>query len=151
NFLVSVGIPREMAWHFAFGAAAVGMFCGIVQYIWGNRKLGDAGAKPTPPANEGEARKNKNLLIAIVVAILGIPAILGALVLAGVPIGADHIRYGTLILLLALGHGLFIVMFTRGKWTAEERKRLWVILILFYGAIFFFGVFEQAGSTFNLF
>src|SRR5262245_37516324 len=35
NFLDSVGIARENAWHFAFGAAAVGMFFGLVQYIIG--------------------------------------------------------------------------------------------------------------------
>ena len=42
-------------------------------------------------------------------------------------------------------------MFTAGKWTSEERKRLVVILVLFVAATIFWSVFEQAGSTLNLF
>ena len=37
------------------------------------------------------------------------------------------------------------------EWTADERKRLYVIGVLFLAAALFWSVFEQAGSTLNLF
>jgi POT family proton-dependent oligopeptide transporter len=36
-------------------------------------------------------------------------------------------------------------------WTREERKRLYVVGVLFLGAALFWSQFEQAGSTLNLF
>jgi POT family proton-dependent oligopeptide transporter len=151
RFLASVGLPPSMAWHFAFGAAALGMFIGIVQYVLGGRRLGTAGLLPTPPESPAAAAKSRRLLWIILASLVGAPALVGGLAAMGVPITADHIRFGTLGLLLALGLGLFVAMFKLGTWSTDERKRLWVILLLFFGAIFFFAVFEQAGSTFNLF
>jgi POT family proton-dependent oligopeptide transporter len=45
----------------------------------------------------------------------------------------------------------FVVLFTLGEWTREERKRLVVIVVLFAGAAIFWSAFEQAASTLNLF
>ena len=45
----------------------------------------------------------------------------------------------------------FFWMFALGKWTPDERKRLLVVLVLFVAASIFWSVFEQAGSTLNLF
>jgi POT family proton-dependent oligopeptide transporter len=42
-------------------------------------------------------------------------------------------------------------MFLAAQWTPEERKRLVVVLVLFVAATIFWSVFEQAGSTLNLF
>src|SRR5262249_32914430 len=139
GWLAALGIPKEMAWHFGFGAAAVGMFFGLVQYVLGDARMGEAGKQPTPPENEEAAAKNRRMLLGIVAALVGLPALVGILVAVGVPIGEAHIRWGMLILLLALAAGIFVKMFTGGEWSAAERKRLWVIFCLFFGAIFFFG------------
>jgi POT family proton-dependent oligopeptide transporter len=42
-------------------------------------------------------------------------------------------------------------MFFAAEWTAVERKRLTVVAILFTASCIFWSVFEQAGSTMNLF
>jgi POT family proton-dependent oligopeptide transporter len=42
-------------------------------------------------------------------------------------------------------------MFLAAKWTPIERKRLIVVAVLFAAACVFWSVFEQAGSTMNLF
>ena len=54
-------------------------------------------------------------------------------------------------LLLATVIGLFAWLFLSGGWTPAERRQLVVILVLFVGAAVFWSVFEQAGSTLNLF
>jgi POT family proton-dependent oligopeptide transporter len=47
--------------------------------------------------------------------------------------------------------GFFSWLFMGNDWTAEERGRLWVITVFFVAAALFWSVFEQAGSTLNLF
>jgi POT family proton-dependent oligopeptide transporter len=42
-------------------------------------------------------------------------------------------------------------MFLAASWTPVERKRLIVVALLFFASCIFWSVFEQAGSTMNLF
>ena len=53
--------------------------------------------------------------------------------------------------LLALVAAFFGWLFASSGWTSEERKRLYVIGVLFLAAALFWSLFEQAGSTLNLF
>ena len=55
------------------------------------------------------------------------------------------------VFLLVLTVAFFGWLFFAGDWTREERKRLYVIGVLFLAAALFWSVFEQAGSTLNLF
>ena len=55
------------------------------------------------------------------------------------------------MLLLAIVVFFFGWLFTSSNWTPEERKKLYVIGVLFLAAALFWSVFEQAGSTLNLF
>src|SRR5262249_12050909 len=45
----------------------------------------------------------------------------------------------------------FVWLFNRGQWTPDERRRLWVIAVLFVGAAVFWSLFGQGGSTVPLF
>jgi POT family proton-dependent oligopeptide transporter len=53
--------------------------------------------------------------------------------------------------LLVVTLGFFGWMYSSSAWTPDERKRLYVIGVLFLAAALFWSVFEQAGSTLNLF
>jgi len=55
------------------------------------------------------------------------------------------------ILLFVVVVGFFAWLFAANNWTPEERRRLVVVVVLFLGATAFWAVFEQAGSTLNLF
>ncbi len=63
----------------------------------------------------------------------------------------DNIHDGFTYALLALVILFFGKLFVIEKWTKEERARLIVIAVLFFGAAVFWGIFEQAGSTLALF
>src|SRR4030095_5208996 len=54
-------------------------------------------------------------------------------------------------LLLALTVAFFAWLFTSKAWTPAERKRLYAIGVFFLAAALFWSLFEQAGSTLNLF
>ena len=64
----SHGINPANSWHWGFGAAAVGMTLGLVQYVLGGRRLGTVGLRAgdrADPATRGKDRRN--LLIGVVV------------------------------------------------------------------------------------
>jgi POT family proton-dependent oligopeptide transporter len=57
---------------------------------------------------------------------------------------------GYLLLAVTVGFFAWLYVFSTG-WTAAERKQLYVIGLLFLGAMLFWSEFEQGGSTLNLF
>src|SRR5690349_20285993 len=55
--LSSMGFSPESSWHWGFGAAAVGMFCGLVQYSLGGKYLAEDGRRPVRPSDPVEAAR----------------------------------------------------------------------------------------------
>ncbi|HUQ02225.1 MAG TPA: peptide MFS transporter [Kofleriaceae bacterium] len=149
-FLKDNGISPNAAWHFGFGAAAVGMFAGIVQFVYGWKYLGDAGAAPKKLA-KGE-REPVPSAVGIIMAISA--AIIGLFIWWRVDYGGE----GKKILADCFGVGLIIVsgatFVTLHNFIArdhDEKRRVRAMMVLFLGCLSFFGLFEQAGSTLSLF
>lgn len=150
--LASLGIAPESSWHWGFGMAAVGMFLGLVQYLLGWKHLGDAGMYPVPPkdaADRESQRRRLRLGLGATAALVALLAVLGGTgVIRVTPEGiGDAFGVGLLLVTVLFFAGL---LGSRG-WTPDERKRLIVIGVLFAAAAVFWSVFEQAGSTLNLF
>lgn len=146
------GLSAESAWHWGFGAAAVGMFFGLVQYSLGGKRLGSAGLEPAPVKGPEEAAARKRVATIAGVSVLLLLATLVGLSKAGIiTVTADGVGRVFGWLLLATVVIFFLWLFLGGDWTKEERKRLLVIFVLFMAAAVFWSVFEQAGSTLNLF
>ena len=53
------------SWHWGFAAAAVGMFCGLVQYTLGGKHLPPEGLRPVRPTEPAEAAKVAELEAAL--------------------------------------------------------------------------------------
>ncbi|MFN0007270.1 MAG: peptide MFS transporter [Planctomycetota bacterium] len=150
--LSSWGIPPERAWQFAFGAAAVGMFFGLVQYMLGSSKLGDAGLAPSKTADPaGRAKDRRTLLVGLVLSIVAIGAIVAATATGALVLTVDLIDESFGIGLTVLSVAVFAWLFLKSDWTGDERRRLFVITVLFLASCFFWSAFEQAGSTLNAF
>jgi POT family proton-dependent oligopeptide transporter len=66
-------------------------------------------------------------------------------------LSAAAVTSGVGYLLLIVTLGFFVWLFAAQTWTAQERKQLLAIVVLFAGAAVFWSLFEQAGSTLNLF
>jgi POT family proton-dependent oligopeptide transporter len=151
-FLVhTLHVDPNDAWHFGFGAAAVGMAAGLTQYILGFRTLGDAGAKPVAPANAAEASRNKMILGGILAGVVALPVAIVMMVKTGVLSTDEQVGNFFGVLLLTMTVAVFASLYVWGCQNTEERRRLTVILVLFIGAVMFWACFEQAGSVLNLF
>ena len=147
--LASLGLSPTLAWHFGFGAAAVGMACGLFTYIRGSANFGSAGLPPVASSARLQAariawRSGVGLLVLLAVVL--------ALVMSGVVfITAEGLGnvFGLALLLITVG--FFLWVFLGNDWTTAERRRLWMVLALFLGATAFWSLYEQGGSTLTLF
>ena len=149
TLLKGCGIAPSLAWHFGFGAAAVGMALGLITYARGVRHFGSAGLSPTDSAVKAAdrrvARRGAGLLVLLALLAAGLVSS-GTLSVSAATLGN---AFG--VLLLAVTVAFFSWIFTRDDWSASERRRLWLILALFLGATAFWSLYEQGGSTLNLF
>jgi POT family proton-dependent oligopeptide transporter len=150
--LTGWGLDPVNAWHWGFGAAAVGMFLGLVQYLATSHQLGKAGLEPSPPKDEAEALSRKRTLNIGIGAIVASLAAVGALAATKPELMTQgNIKVAFTILLFGTVVAFFAKLFLAGDWTPNERSRLVTIFVLFCGASIFWGIFEQAGSTLTIF
>jgi proton-dependent oligopeptide transporter, POT family len=145
-------LGQRIDWHLGFGAAGVGMLLGVVQYLAGAKNLGEAGMRPAPAASpEAAAHLRQRAILwggiaLVLIVLLGVGMATGVVPLTDTQL-ADAAGYFLLLLTL----GFFGWLYLAGDWTPAERRRLYVIGVLFLAAALFWSAFEQAGSTLNLF
>jgi POT family proton-dependent oligopeptide transporter len=152
RFLSSVGISPETSWHWGFGAAALGMFLGLVQYVLGGKHLAADGLHPVRPADPVAAAKVDRQVRRVGLVSLAAAVIVVLLLLGGVlSFNAEAISRNFKWVLIAVTVAFFSWLFLSRGWTREERKSLLVIAVLFGAATVFWMAYEQAGSTLNLF
>ena len=145
-------IGEKIDWHLGFGVAGIGMCFGLVQYVLGGRHLGDAGLRPAVPEDpEVRATQRRRLrlgLSALVMVALLVVALVAAGAIRLTPEGVAD-SFGVVLLMITVV--FFAWLLLGAGWTPVERKRLVAVLVLFLAASFFWGAYEQAGSSLNLF
>ncbi len=137
-------LGERVGWSYGFGAAGVGMLLGLVVFVLFRRELHGAG-EPADPA----------LLVARTRLRLSREWIIYLGALAGVAGSWFLIRNEGLVgtLLLACFGVTFIYIFYRALFTLPkvERDRMFAALYLIALSPLFWALFEQAGSSLNVF
>ncbi|MGA0559071.1 peptide MFS transporter [Larkinella sp. VNQ87] len=143
-------LGQKVGWHYGFGAAAVGMFLGLIVFrVFGQKYLRGYGDVPTKTeATTESGNQSRSLLfLAVLVGILVILQVAGILDLTtaqGLAKGA-----GIIITLTAVGYFLFILL--AGGLTLVEKKRVGVLFVFFLASAIFWAGFEQQGSSLQIF
>jgi proton-dependent oligopeptide transporter, POT family len=146
------GLNPNSAWHWGFGAAGVGMTAGVIQYLLTSRHLGSAGVEPGGATSAALAAKFKRQAALWAGGTIALLVLVGLAAAAGViDLQPTTFRDVTAYSLLIITVVFFATLFLDRTWTREERGRLWMIFVFFVAAAIFWSVFEQAGSTLNLF
>jgi len=142
--IVSLGMNPAKSWHWGFAAAGVGMTVGVIQYVLGGKRLGDAGKKPEPlaPSAGRPARKLDVVTIAL--------AVVGALLGAGFGYRFDS-GWVSVPFWTVCGYFVGYLGGTTRLLEGEELKRVLVIFILVMFSVIFWMTYEQAGSSMTLF
>ncbi len=144
SLIASMGMNPNASWHWGFGAAGVGMTLGIVQYLFGARKLSHVGDKPEVAVS----RSNNGTPVDYLTLIL---AFLGGGI--GATLGMVFGEAGVISALFPTVVGFFTgyLIGTTRLLNGDELKRVMVIFILFLFSILFWMTYEQAGSSLTLF
>jgi POT family proton-dependent oligopeptide transporter len=152
EWLAGRGFDPTRCWHWGFGAAGVGMTLGLAQYILGARTLGDAGRDPAAPHSpQTGAEPRRRAMLGLGIGALGLGALGAAIATGMLPLTATQVANAAGYVLLGTTVAFFGWVFLAGDWTLRERRRLYVIGIFFLASALFWSVFDQAGSTLNLF
>ncbi|MEM6457132.1 MAG: peptide MFS transporter, partial [Acidobacteriota bacterium] len=142
-------LGQKVDWHLGFGAAGVGMVLGVIQYVIGDKHLGDAGVLETTPEAYDQAKKQLATWGGLGAAIVGV---ITALHLSGVVtltlIGVAQAMGGLIIGLAAVYFAYVLLVM---KLEPIEKKRVGLIALLFVASAIFWSGFEQAGSSLNIF
>lgn len=141
--LIAGYLGQTYGWSYGFGAAGVGMLLGLIVFMWGKPLLMGKGESPDP------ARLRKS------VAGIRFEWLLYGLSFLSVGVIWALIQYqalvGTLLMIagaLLVGYVLFTAVF---KLPAQDRDRILAAMFLILGSILFWALFEQAGSSLNLY
>lgn len=150
--LVCGPVGQRVNWHLGFALAGIGMAFGVLTFLRGRKHLGGAGLHPVEAASLEESAKIRRQFRRGLAVFFGAPMALLVIHLTGVyELTIPALVDGAGVLLLLLVLVLFAWMFVGGDWTAQERKRLGVIAVLFVASSLFWSAFEQAGSSLNIF
>jgi POT family proton-dependent oligopeptide transporter len=128
------GFDPSHSWHWGFAAAGVGMVLGLIVFVVFGSALKQVG--PPPPRSPGAWKKPALSFVAT----LG----LAATVWLSDQVAFTWLRW--LFILVPIG-----LMFWFGRSPIAEVRRFGAIFFFFIGAFIFWALFEQAGTSLNLF
>jgi POT family proton-dependent oligopeptide transporter len=151
--LVTGILGEKVGWHWGFGAAGVGMLIGLFSYwMFAGRTLGSIGTEPSRHADP-EVQRRQERRVKLTVAIgLGVLALVVILAATGtITLSPQAIGKSMTYVLVGIAVVYFAYLFTAGDLTGDEKRRMAVIFVLFVFAAIFWGAFEQAPTSLNLF
>jgi POT family proton-dependent oligopeptide transporter len=147
SFWAGIGcgwLGQNLGWNWGFGAAGVGMLLGFIVFTLGKPLLQGKGEPPDPVKLAAPVAGPLTLEHLIYVGGLAGVALVWFLVqrnaIVGYLLGAGSV--------IVLG---YLTFFMVTKCTKEERERMMLALVLVAGAVVFWTLFEQAGSSLNQF
>ena len=138
-------LGQTVGWWAGFGLAGIGMALGRVVFVLGKPLLEGHGEPPNPELLKRPlfGPLNREWLIYIF-GVLGV-AVVWFMVQRNALVGAV-LGVSTLLSLAAI---LWVIVGVCKTWA--QRQRMMLALVLIFGAVVFFTLFEQAGTSLNLF
>ena len=141
--LVCGYLGETLGWSYGFGAAGIGMILGLIVFVWGKPLLKGCGESHVPEKLEQTrfGLKTEWLIYAV-----GLAAVVVCWVMV-----QNQSLVGSLLGVFGLLLIAYILFTAVVKLPAEDRDRIFAALFLIMVSIVFWALFEQAGSSLNLF
>ncbi|MCI4591978.1 peptide MFS transporter [Sphingobium sp. BYY-5] len=136
-------LGETLGWSYGFGAAAIGMIAGIIVFARGKRHLLGGGEAPDPAALAQPVLgvKREWLIYGSTIPL----TLLSWLLLVSPKLTGTLLAAGGLLV------GLLLVWIALARLEGEERRKLLYALALVVIQPVFWGLYEQSGSSLNLF
>jgi proton-dependent oligopeptide transporter, POT family len=137
-------LGQYVGWWAGFGLAGVGMAAGFVAFVLGKPLLEGKGEPPNPALLRqpfvGPISREWLIYILGILGVGGVWLLVQRNNLVGIGLGVS--------VFLSLA---FIAYFIAVKCNKIERERMFLAMVLIFGSVIFFTLFEQAGTSLNLF
>jgi POT family proton-dependent oligopeptide transporter len=152
SFLGSTLVPllaHAYGWNIGFGAPALGMLFGLIQFSATRHLLGQAGVEPgIRNVTESSTRKAWMAVVILTAAFVGTAV---AAILGYVHIDANALLTRSFWAMVAFAVGYFVYLLFFAGLDSVERKRVFVMIALFIACAMFWAGYEQTGASLNLF
>ena len=143
---VTVGVIGIVwGWNWGFGLAGVGMLAGLVVFLWGQKWLEGRADPPSVEKLKQKVLGPINVEWACYLAGVGIVAVSMLMVMNA------HIIPETFVGMLGVAVFIFMIGYAVTKLKGDERARMFAAMYFILAQIPFWALFEQAGSSLNLF
>ncbi|MEW5688025.1 MAG: oligopeptide:H+ symporter [Pseudomonadota bacterium] len=133
----------KFGWWAGFGLAGVGMAAGFVVFILGKKHLQGKGEPPEPAKLKekvvGPISREWLIYLGGILGVIPVFVLVQSNQLVGAALG------------VAILASLAYIGFVISKCSKVERERMLLALVLVFGSVVFFTLFEQAGTSLNLF
>jgi len=141
-------LMENQGWHWAFGAAAVGMAIGLIQYKITTANLDGIGARPVYPLSNKAQKFSWAIIFSFLILVILVTYMAFQGILTIVPV--------TIAQYVAIAFSaIFIIYYASiyffSSLSTVEKKKLIALLIICVASACFWSGFEQAGSSMNLF
>ena len=148
GYIVCGYLSTNYGWHWAFGAAAVGMAAGLIQYRATLGNLEGVSAEPVDRLSDSGNRNSRMVVMAflLILAVITWLMTTGQLVFNPVQLAESVAIIFTVTFAL-----YFAAIFFLGKLDGREKRGMLALLLVCIASACFWSGFEQAGSTLNLF
>ena len=136
-------LGQTYGWSYGFGAAGIGMLLGLIVFIVFKPLLMGKGESSDPErlrSMMGPIRFEWLIYLIGFAAVAGIWALIQYQEVVGTLLGI----FGAILV-------AYVVFYAVTKLSSEDRDRIFAALFLIFGSILFWALFEQAGSSLNLF
>ncbi len=137
-------LGETYGWAYGFGLAGIGMLAGLATFLRGQRHLGDRVNPPDPDRLKARLMPLISLETAIYLGSIASVFVIWQLMQHRDVIGQLLQGFGGIMLLV-------VVIYSFTRCTPIERDRMLVIVGLVAFSVVFWSLFEQAGSSLNLF
>jgi POT family proton-dependent oligopeptide transporter len=146
--LIAGWLAQNYGWRAGFLAAAVGLPFGLLQFWLSRQWFNGAGAQPNRnDGGAGLARDWRRLWVALGVLLLVVVVLFSG----AVPLDPARLAKGAAYVLVGMAGLYFLYLFFGAGLDAVERRRMFVVLMMFFAVASFWAGYEQAGSSLNLF
>ncbi|RBP53296.1 peptide MFS transporter [Arenicella xantha] len=148
GYIVCGYLSTAYGWHWAFGAAAVGMAIGLIQY---RKTIGNLEGVSAEPVDRLSSTADRNSRLTIGALLLVLAVVTWLMMTGKLVFNPVQLAESVAIIFTAVFAIYFAAIYFLGKLDGREKRGMIALLLVCVASACFWSGFEQAGSTLNLF
>lgn len=140
-------LGKALGWQYGFGAAGIGMFLGLIMFLWGQKYL-HGHAEPSQPQKLKEKtslgiNREWGIYLGAVLGLIPVAALMWAVANKAFSLG-EHISLALMLMLLVgLIVAIWFIWFILSQCSRIERHRMISLMSLIFMCLIFFTLYEQ--------